>query len=84
MMTELRQIRAMIEGTRKQLLTVEEVARLVGRDPYTIRIWVKKGKLGATRVSGTGPRGRLLIARSELDRILADGRGGNVPEAALP
>ena len=81
---ELRLLRDLIEGARKPLLTIDEVARLTGRVPYTIRTWVKAGRLKATRVHGTGPKGRLLVPRAELDRLLAEGRAANVPDAALP
>ena len=81
---ELREIREILANQRKPNLTVGEVALLVGRDPYTVRTWVKTGRLKAIRVLGTGPRGRLLIERSELDRLLADGRGGSVPDADVP
>lgn len=70
-LAELRVIRELLEQTRKPLLTVTEVARLVGRDEYTIRRWIKEHKLSATRVSGTGPKGRLLVRRDDLDRLLA-------------
>lgn len=81
--SELRTIRTVLEGRLKPLYTVEEFAQLVGRDPYTVRAWIKAGKLRATRVAGTGPRGRLLIAREEVDRLVAGGLGGRVPESAV-
>src|SRR4051812_741825 len=62
----LRAIRLLLEGKRKGHLTVEEVAGLVGRAPYTVRHWITSGRLKATRVAGTGPKGRLLVAREEL------------------
>jgi excisionase family DNA binding protein len=61
-------------GKAKPLLTVEEVAAEVGRSNYTCRSWIKSGKLKATRVQGTGPRGRLLVRREDLDRLLDGGR----------
>ena len=42
---ELRSIRELLEDRRKPWLTVDEVARIVGRDSYTVRSWVKAGKL---------------------------------------
>src|SRR4051794_40794523 len=79
---ELRVLRGLVEGNRKPLLTVDEVARLTGRAAYTVRAWIKQGRLAATRVHGSGPKGRLLVPREQLDRLLADGRGGSVPDSA--
>jgi excisionase family DNA binding protein len=81
-LAELRDVRALLEGAHKPLLTVEEVARAVGRSPFTIRRWIKDDQLKATRVAGTGPRGRLLIAREQLDNLIALGLGAEIPAAA--
>jgi excisionase family DNA binding protein len=75
----LHEIRERLAGAHKPLLTIEEVAQLVGRAPFTVRRWVKEGRLKATRVSGTGPRGRLLVGREELQGLIAAGLGGDVP-----
>lgn len=59
----------------KPLLTVREVAETTGRSEYTVRRWVATGRLVAIRVEGTGPRGKLLIAREQLDRLVTAGLG---------
>src|SRR5947209_3581496 len=79
---ELRVLRGLVEGSHKPLLTVEEVARLTGRAAYTVRTWIKQGRLAATRIHGSGPKGRLLIPREQLDRLLAAGRGESAPDSA--
>ena len=68
-------LRAEVTGRTKEMYTTEEVARMTGRSPYTIRAWVHNGRLLATRVSGSGPRGRLLIPRAELRKLIPTGRG---------
>jgi excisionase family DNA binding protein len=91
LLSELQQIHAALDelreyvtGTVKSHLTVDECARTVGRSCYTVRDWIRRGRLRAERVTGTGPRGRLLIPREELRKLIAQGSGGNItPFAAL-
>ena len=78
----LQEIRTLLSERSRPLLTVEEVAELVSRSPYTIRAWVREGRLQATRIAGTGPRGRLLIAREELEKLVGSGLGARVPAVA--
>jgi hypothetical protein len=71
----LREISETISGTWKQFFTVEEFAQLVGRAPCTVRRWITAGIVKATRVEGAGPRGRLLVHRGELDKVVGSGFG---------
>ena len=48
-----------------ELLTVQEAAQRVGRDPETIRRWIWKGKLRSIKVGG-----QHLIAPSAVDDAL--------------
>lgn len=68
---------------QKQFLRVDEVAELTGRSAFTVRRWIKDGKIEATRISQGGPRGRLLISRRELQRLVMDGKGSNFSDAVL-
>ena len=76
-------LRAVIRQTRKEFYTVDEIASLAGRTPYTIRRWIGEGRLTATRVQGTGPRGRLLVPGDQLTRLLGQGLGGELAPASM-
>jgi len=79
-LSALDEIRARLAGSHKPWLTVEEVAQLTGRSDYTVRRWVKEGKLTAVRLQDTGPRGRLLIAYDQLRRLTDAGLGSRIPD----
>ena len=76
-------LRSLMTRRRKENLTVEEFAEAVGRSPYTIRRWISDRKITAIRLQGTGPRGRLIIARTELDHLINSGVGANIPDTAV-
>ena len=61
-------------------LTVAEVAAELRLNPATIRLWVSKGTLPATRAG----RRKLLIRRSDLDRMLELTRRESPPGGYLP
>jgi hypothetical protein len=73
------EIRQLLSGRQKDFYAVEEFAELVRRAPYTVRSWIRDGRVSAIRVSGTGPRGRLLIPRAEINKVIDTGLGGQVP-----
>jgi excisionase family DNA binding protein len=77
---ELSEIRDLIAGTRKPYLTVEEVAQITGRSAYTVRRWISEKRLVAERIAGIGPKGRLLIPREQLGKLILEGKGGNIPD----
>ena len=60
------------------MLTVPEVARRVGRNPETVRRWIREGKLPATKV-GT----QHVVAERDVASLVAQA-GGDAPIAALP
>lgn len=79
----LHDLRGLLGSRRKEHYVVEEVAALTGRTPYTVRRWIAQRKLRAIRIRDGGPRGRLLISRNELERLVGAGMGAEVPEVAL-
>lgn len=72
-----------LQGVSKSHYSVAEIAQLVDRSEYRVRQWIKAGQLNATRVAGTGPRGRLLIPREELSRLVSQGRGESLSASVL-
>lgn len=74
----IQEIHQFVTSRAKSHYTVEEIAHQVGRSEYTVRKWIKDGDISAIRVDGTGPRGRLLIPREEILRLVSQARGSRV------
>ena len=83
LLKKLDTIHELLASQRKDNYVVEEIAKLTGRSEYTIRRWVTEGKLKAVRIAEGGPRGRLLIPREELERLIAAGKGSEIPVTSL-
>jgi len=81
--SEVGEVRQLLGSRLKENYTVEEFAELVGRSTYTVRRWATEGKIRPIRLAQGGPKGRLLIPRVELNRVVASGAGGAVPAAVL-
>ena len=62
-----------LKGKAKPFYTVREAADLLGRTPYTIRRWIRDGKLEATKPNGGGARDQYLIEVGELRELLLSG-----------
>ncbi len=73
----------LLSGRRKEHYVVEEVAAMTGRSEYTVRRWVSQGQLRAIRISEGGPRGRLLIPRAEIERLVAAAKGGKIADQSF-
>jgi excisionase family DNA binding protein len=80
---DLEDIRSLLCGQRKDYLTTHEVASATGRSEYTVRRWISEGRLEAIRVSGTGPRGRLLVPRGEMQKLVNQGLGAQLSAAEI-
>jgi hypothetical protein len=58
----------------KEWYTVEEVARLLGKAPFTVREWCRLGRArGQKRGSGRGKHPAWVVAHAELQRLQRDG-----------
>jgi excisionase family DNA binding protein len=82
-LTTVDDIRSHLHRLRKSHYTVEEIAEATARSCYTVRQWIKQKRIGAIRVPGTGPKGRLLIPREELEKLVATGLASQLPAAAI-
>ena len=80
---KLDEIHGQITGQLKPFNSVEEVARLADRSAYTVRRWISDGLIEAVRVPGTGPKGRLLIRREELKKLIDLGLGESIPAVVV-
>lgn len=76
-------IRSQLAAKRKDHYTVEEIADIVGRSAYTVRRWISEGRIKAIRIDGTGPKGRLLVPRDQLDTLVGTGMGTSIPAAVI-
>jgi len=83
LLERLESLREIVAGRHKAQFTTAEVAELTGRSEYTVRRWITEGKLHAIRISEGGPRGRLLVPRDELNKLVATGMGSQIPAATL-
>lgn len=58
----------------KEWYTTNEVARILGRRPYTVREWCRLGRVNATRThAGRGEVEEWRISHQELQRIQNEG-----------
>lgn len=55
----------------REYLSVQEAGKLTGLSPWTWRAWAYQGKVASVKL-GTARRSRLLIPRSEIDRVMHD------------
>jgi excisionase family DNA binding protein len=58
-----------------QLVGVEDSARLLGVSPWTIRAWVRAGKLRPIKLCR-----RLLLEQTELERFVESARSNRPPQ----
>ncbi len=58
------------------MLTVDEAARRAGRNPETVRRWIREGKLRAVKVGN-----RHLVEEADLEAATERPRSVGVPDA---
>lgn len=60
----------------RQLYDINSAARLLGISPWTVRAYIRRGKLKPVRLGR-----RVLLEESELERLVAENRTGDPPLA---
>ena len=65
----------MVAAMAEELLTVEDVAERLKLTPYTIREWLKAGRMRGIRLGSR--RAGWRIPLSEVDRFLNERAGGD-------
>lgn len=60
----------------KQLYDINSAARLLGISPWTVRAYIRRGKLKPVRLGR-----RVLLEESELERLVAENRTDGPPLA---
>jgi excisionase family DNA binding protein len=78
----VREVLEIQRGTVKPYYGVAEAAKLLGRKEYTVRSYIREGRLRAERLAGCGPKGRLLIPRDSLMSLI-EGRCNPAKESVL-
>jgi len=61
---------AMAGRWAKPFYTVRELAQQLGRSPYTIRRWIREGKIHAVKLNSGGPRDQYLIEHEEVQELI--------------
>lgn len=65
-------LRALKDGSDdSEYVTVAEAARILRRSPFTIRRWLREGKLDGSKTID-GSKGQYLIRRKEVDSLLQE------------
>jgi hypothetical protein len=60
--------------TVKEWYTTVEVARILGRAPYSVREWCRTGRIRAKKkLCGRGKGGEWLVSHAELTRLQNEG-----------
>lgn len=60
--------------TVKEFYEIEEFARLVGREPYTVREWARRDRIRAEKkLSGRGAHARWVVPHTEWLRYQREG-----------
>jgi hypothetical protein len=62
------------KNTVKDWYTVEELARMAGREPFTVREWARNGRIRAEKkLSGRGAHASWTVSHSEWQRFQREG-----------
>ena len=61
------------------LVSIEKIAKALDVSPWTIRLWISRGKIRSAKLGS-----RRLVPRSEIERLIRDNLKTYTPDRGTP